>query len=88
MRLRKKMIRQKYKLMEFKMLTYQEQILLLDLKKPTDQEDQIEVELVLEAKEVPDPKRAVERVRPLWQIWMLLPKDSNIQIQHALSVKS
>ena len=65
MRLRKKMIRQKYKLMEFKMLTYQEQILLLDLKKPTDQEDQIEVELVLEAKEVPDPKRAVERVRPL-----------------------
>ena len=65
MRLRKKMIRQKYKLMEFKMLTYQEQILLLDLKKPTDQEDQIEVEVVLEAKEVPDPKRAVERVRPL-----------------------
>ena len=65
MRLRKKMIGQKYKLMEFKMLTYQEQILLLDLKKPTDQEDQIEVELVLEAKEVPDPKRAVERVRPL-----------------------
>ena len=65
MRLRKKMIRQKYKLMELKMFTYQEQILLLDPKKPTDQEDLIEVNVVLKAKEVPDPKRAVERVGPL-----------------------
>ena len=46
-------------------LSYQELILLSDLKKPTDQEDQLEVETVLEAKEVPDPKRAVERVEPL-----------------------